>query len=324
MKLRDTKGRRLRFAPPQPDGSKVVPQERDDLVFELINRFGPLPSLYLYQLTRHLPKARDVIRFQNRLTTLYHGMRTMGQHVTFLTKPKWQQDAVQANYQPIIYDLTEHSKARLLTRGILVTPRESEHPLHRFMGACVMASLYLYVQSRLLEYHDLYKILCHPNCPTNIRQLDNPLAIPREPDKDEKLYDQKGKKIQHALIPDHFFAIQGDTMRPLFCAVEIDRGTETTQDTSRTSLGRKFKHYDRALDTEAFQKHFGIPYAPKILIVTNSKYRRDNLVRYYNSKHPTQYLFSYTEGNDFSYGWRIPSLLYFTWKDGNGKDAVLV
>jgi hypothetical protein len=250
----------------------------------------------------------------------------MGQHVAFLAKPNWQRDSELAHWQHLIYDLTDHARTALRRKSTLVIERESEHPLHRFMGACVTASLKVYIESRLLEYHDLYQILCHEKCPQTTRELVNPLAIPRESDKDEKLYNRDGKKIEHAIIPDHLFAVQGDSTRVTFYVIEIDRGTETTKDTSRTSLGRKFKHYDTALDKRSFEKHFGFPGIIKVLIVTNSKHRRDNLARYYkkHGKHPDDLLFSYTQGHDFDYGWRIPPLLYFEWVDGNANPVSLI
>lgn len=203
------------------------------------------------------------------------------------------------------------------------------------MGACVTASLKIYIESRLLQYKDLYAVLCHERCPQATRELENPLAVPREPDKDEKLYDKKGHKIRHTLIPDHLFVIQGDTMLPTFCAVEIDRGTETTKDTARTSLGRKFAHYDNAFTTRAFENHFGFPEirdkhrVPKniyLLIITNSRHRRDNLARHYKQHHqyPDRVLFSYTEGYDFDFGWEIPPLLHFEWVNGKGEPVQLV
>src|SRR5689334_13415445 len=131
MKLLDTftyKGeshpRRIRFAPPQPRGKGVVLNPRDYLIFELINRHGPLPSNYLYELTRHLPDAKDKSRFQKRLTKLYN----MG----YLCRPDWQQSQLWAHYAPLIYDLAPAAQVALDEMGVRLIKRTDYH-LHRFM-----------------------------------------------------------------------------------------------------------------------------------------------------------------------------------------------
>ena len=62
----DTRSRRLRSAPPPPEGRGIVLSDRDYLMFEAINRHGPLPSTYLYELTRHLPNTRHCQSFHHR------------------------------------------------------------------------------------------------------------------------------------------------------------------------------------------------------------------------------------------------------------------
>ena len=48
----DALNRRLRFAPPNPQVSRLVLTDLDYLVFEAINRHGPLPTHYLFEFVR--------------------------------------------------------------------------------------------------------------------------------------------------------------------------------------------------------------------------------------------------------------------------------
>jgi hypothetical protein len=310
----DALERRLRFAPPQPAGCGIVLTERDHLIFETLNRHGPLPSTYLFELTRHLPKSRHPKGFLRRLTKLYNGYcadwRSHPDHicqpVAYLARPDWQGDEKD---RPVIYALNPLSEAVLLSRGIPVI-RRNDHFIHRFMTACVGASLKLYLESRRCEYHDRFKILAHPRCPADTRTQDNPLIIPAG---------------GGYLVPDDFFAVQGE--RLWFYAVEIDRKTETIDDTpvAKTSYGRKLKTYIEAIKTRAFSRHFGIPNNVKVLTVTSNERHMHGMIRYYRSLgEPAladRFLFSHADG--FGAAWRVPPLLYFTWRDANGSQVAL-
>src|SRR5437016_4544583 len=88
MKLRDSRNRRTRCAPPQPKTGRIELTPRVELIFELLNRHGALPSTYLYELTRHL--GRNKVKFLQLLTKLYNGVNTRGEHVNYLAKPAFQ------------------------------------------------------------------------------------------------------------------------------------------------------------------------------------------------------------------------------------------
>lgn len=324
----DTLNRRLRFALPQPSGKNIVLSERDHLIFEIINRHGPLPSTYLFDLTRHLAKGKDHKRFQARLTKLYNGYCTNwrthtyelidGEYtlnpkhscdiVSYLSRPDWQQATGTANYQPIIYDLNPLSQAVLEERGVRIINRADYH-LHRFMGACAGASLKLYLESQRFAYSDLHEILNHPKCPPDTRKLDSPLAIP-----------VNGK----ALIPDDLFAIEKD--KPSFYAVEIDRKTESiTSDVAKTSIARKMEHYIEALKGRAFYHHFGIPDGRVfILIITTNPTHMKNMQAYARTldiAFAKRLFFSWTPG--FGKNWSVPGLIYLKWEDVEGEPVQL-
>lgn len=282
----------------QPDKKEVLLQERDYLIFELLNRHGPLPSHYLYQLTRHVKEGKEITAFLERVRTLYHGAG----ETFYLSRPAWQGDNPA---RKIIYDLTPASRAILRERNIPVIRRRGESPLynvHDFMGACCMASLQVFIEAQRQEYTDLTAMLAHKNCPPDAE----PLSI---------IVDDK------ALEPDAVFGV-----RPTFYAVEIDRSSETIEDTpaAHTSYGRKLKKYISAFETKAFEKHYGIPRPPKVITITTNKAHMRNMQRYAKSmKAPDRFIFTYVEG--FGPNWRIPKdLLYFQFEDIGGKPVLLV
>ena len=48
----DALNRRLRYAAPQPGALRMIPTDADYLLFQAIDRHGPLPTHYLHELTR--------------------------------------------------------------------------------------------------------------------------------------------------------------------------------------------------------------------------------------------------------------------------------
>lgn len=283
----------------QPDKKELILQERDYALFELLNRHGPLPSHYLYQLTRHLKEGKELTSFLERVRTLYHGAGD----TFYLSRPTWQGDNPA---RKIIYELAPAAISVLKERDIPIIHRHGGHandgPIHDFMGACCMASLQVFIEAQRHEYRDLTAILRHKNCPPDA----DPLSIP----VDDK-----------ALEPDAFFAVKPD-----FYAVEWDRNKETIQDTpaAHTSYGRKLKKYIRAFETEAFEKHYGIHRPPKVITITTNRAHMRNMQRYARSiKAPDRFIFSCVEG--FGPNWRIPKdLLYFNFEDIGGNPVSLV
>lgn len=83
----DALNRRLRFAKPNPVVARLQLTERDFLLFAAINRHGPLPSHYLFELTRH--QARSFKHLQYRLTELYNGDQA-GRGLPLISAGLWQ------------------------------------------------------------------------------------------------------------------------------------------------------------------------------------------------------------------------------------------
>jgi hypothetical protein len=305
--LTDTLGRRKKHGPAQPTERSIKLNERDHLIFELLNRHGPLPSTYIFEMTRHLGRQRT--HLIERLTHLRHGyIAPTGEHITYLSKPAWQGTDKSRHF---IYDLTDYSEAVLDDLGTRVIRRKREHPLHRFMGATVSASLAIYINAQRREFHDRNRILAHESTPEKTRDIHYPFTV---------------NTTSGAIEPDDFFAVQepSSTKAPNFYAVEYDRHTETMEDSkAHTSYGRKLKHYIEALNEQAFQKHLGIPNKLKVLTITNNERHKKNMQKYAASINAgPRFLFAHVEGFS-SYGWNIPPLMLVRFETADGTPVEL-
>ena len=324
----DARHRRLRAAPPQPDGRGIVLSDRDYLIFEAINRHGPLPSTYLYELTRHLPRTRHYQTFQHRLTKLYNGYcANYRSHfyvagdagtvlnpnhtcdaVAYLARPKQQWAAFDAKYQPLIYDLTPLSLAVLADRVITAHPRTDPF-LHRLMGACVGASIALSARRTGMVYADQERLFTHPKCPPETKAAPNPLALPIP---------------TGTLVPDDLFALQRD--KPRFYAVEIDRRTESiNSDTARTAYGRKVQGYLHVLRNGTYRKHWGIPNLTVLTVTTNRLHLR-HMIDYCASLGAPDLAahFLFRSVPCFGANWKVPAIMDFfdePWTGADGREC---
>lgn len=310
----DARHRRLRTAPPQPDGRGIVLSERDYLIFEAINRHGPLPATYLYELTRHLPNTKHYQTFQNRLTKLYNGYcanhrthryiandagrsvldpKHTCSPVSYLSRPEQQWAAADAKYQPIIHDLAPQAAVVLAERGVPLRTR-SDPFLHRLMSACVGASFELGARRSGLVYADQARLFSHPKCPPETRADPNPLALPVP---------------GGTLIPDNLFGIQRD--RPRFFAVEIDRKTESiNSEVAKSAYGRKLRGYLHVLRSETYRRRWGIPNL-SVLTVTTNQMHLQHMREFYNALDASDLAeyFLFTSVSGFGSNWKVPPLM---------------
>lgn len=300
---------RNRFGPPVPY-TRLGLQDRDYLLFELLNRHGPLPTNYLYELTRHVFSAE--VKLRDRLAKLRNGFLTpAGEHVTYLSLPTWQG---KNNYRRLIYDLTTFGVTALERKGIKAIKRRPEHGIHRFMGATVSASISVYVSQALRKvFVDQDKILGHPKTPAARLTEDYPFSIPL------------GKT---RIDPDDFFAVQDPLTNKAasFYAVEYDRSKETiADDKARNSVGGKMVKYEEAILGDAFEKHLGIPNRNvKVLIITNNKRHKLNMQRWCKEhiKQHNRFFFSSVEGFHTDY-WEIPELMLVRFENADGEKVEL-
>jgi len=301
---------RKRYGAPVPR-ERLDLQERDYLILELLNRHGPLPTNYLFALTRHLGAHETHLR--DRLAMLRHGFVTPdGEHVTYLYLPAWQG---KNNYRKLIYDVTPHGLTALERKNIRPIKRRSEHALHRFMGSTVSASVATYIQqARRLDFFDQNDILAHPKIHDERRIEDYPFSIPL------------GKS---RIDPDDFFAIQDplDMRKDLTVyAVEYDRNKETlADDKARNSVGGKMVKYDEAIATDAFEKHLGIRNRTvHVLFITNNERHKLNMQKWCkaNVKHHNRFRFASVKGFHTDY-WEIPGLMLVKVEDCEGTTVEL-
>jgi Replication-relaxation len=285
----DALGRRLRFAPPQPKPGFIKITERDVLAFEAINRHGPLPVHYLYEFTRKAGK--NLACLKKKLTKLNHGTTN---DAPYLFRPDQQWASLDGKFQPNIYDLTPRALAVLAERGTRLANRADPF-LHRFMGACVNASIQLAAEKKGYTYADLARLLAHEKCPEAARRSPNPLAMPAT-----------GKYV----IPDAIFGVQKD--KPFFYAVEIDRRTESiASDTAKTAYGRKLHGYLDILENKTYRAHLGIPNL-KILTVTTNPLHLQHMLNFYRTLNAPIYAqhFLFKAIPNFGANWRVPPVMY--------------
>lgn len=259
---KDALNRRSRFAGRQPTGKKIILSERDFRYFEVLERHGPLPSTYLYALSRDL--ARNHKGHQLRLTELYNEDNTP--HRSFyLNRPEQQYASMNARYQPMAYELTEQGAQALRHHGL---PRQMwEMPngpyLHRFMTACITASIELACHELGFKYLSQADIFAHRKCPPELAEAEHPLGLPC------------GDGI---IIPDQLFGIDyGGKFR--FFALEADRKTETIVSIKSIakSFAAKLKRYRYVLEHQTFREVWGIP-TLTVMVVTVSDAHMRNMI----------------------------------------------
>src|SRR5665213_344731 len=298
--MTDVLGRRLRFGPPQPTEGFIRIVERDCLLFEAINRHGPLPVHYLYELSKR--EGKNLAWLKRKITKLTHGTTS---DEPYLFRPEQQWASIDGKFQPNIYDLTPRALAVLAERGVRLTQRTDPF-LHRFMGSCAAASIQLAAERRGLKFGDTAAIIGHLKCPETTKTAVNPLAIPAG---------------DRRVIPDNLFVIQGD--KPAFYAVEIDRKTESiTSDTAKTAYGRKLLGYIDILESKTCRAHFGTPDF-SILTITTNPLHMQHMLDYYHSlnapKYAKHFLFKWVK--NFGPSWKVPPIMYDLFNDWIGADG---
>lgn len=285
----DTLNRRLRFAPPDPQVNRLMLTNPDILMFEAINRHGPLPSHYLYEFTKHL--RRDKSHLLNRLTEFYNG-DAGGQ---FLTRPPQQFAGFEARYQHMVYGLAPRAEAFVERH-----PSRRDPFLHQLMTACVGASFELTAKEKGLRYISRDKILARPKC-GDAKDAPNPMALPLP-----------GIGKNASLIPDDLFGLEGQDEQGAwyrFFAVEIDRNTESIErrNLEQTAFGRKVANYVTVLQNRLFNSWWGIPNLTVLTVTTNATHAINILDHIKKNAPPKQAeRFLIQTETDFAANWRVP------------------
>jgi hypothetical protein len=289
---RDALNRRSRFAPPQPVGKTIELEDTDYLIFQAIDRHGPLPAPILFEYVRH--KHRSYGAFQHRLTKLYNGSK----HVpSLLSRPPQQFAGYEARYQPIFYDLLPVARTLLGSRATQFSPPRTDAFLHRAMTACVTASIEIACRNLSIRYIPREEVLAHANCPDATRFAADPLAIP---------VNVEGMK---AITPDDIFGFQYPNGKYRFFALEVDRKTESIErkNPGQNTFGKKVKGYFDILDRKIFGPHFGLPNLTVLTVTTNEQHALNIaafIVRQDEPRLVGKFLFK-VDGH-FTANWRVP------------------
>ncbi|MFI4973122.1 MAG: replication-relaxation family protein [Caulobacterales bacterium] len=289
----DALSRRLRFAPPKPVVRRLVLTEPDYVLFEAIDRHGPLPTHYLYEFTKHV--RRDYTHLQNRLTEFYNGSSER----PYLVRPPQQFAGYEARYQHIVYDLAPRAKHALAERGTLArhSPRRSDPFLHRLMSACVAASIDRSAARKGLRYISREEILTHPRCPETTRTASNPLAIPL------------GRHGARNMVPDDLFGLEYAGAGFRFFAVEIDRNTESIErkNFDQIAFAKKIVGYLDILRNQTYRAWWGVPNLHVLTVTTNATHAH-NILDYIRRQNEPQYAgrFGFACEPSFGANWRVP------------------
>ena len=309
----DTLARRLRFSRPNPKVRRLVLTDADYLIFEAIDRHGPLPTGYLYEFTKHL--RQDFSHLQNRLTEFYNGDVTGGKTGGWLTRPPQQFANFEARYQHLVYGLTPRARMALAERGTCsrFALRGGGPFVHQLMAACVGASLELKATEAGIRYISREEILAHPNC-VAAKDAPMPLAIP--------------VGGAGTLIPDDLFGLHYPGHGYRFFAVEVDRCTESIE-RSRNAKGTfsaKIAAYQEVLSAQRYREWWGIPNLT-VLTVTTSQGHAANLVEYVRRSGQYGDRFAFTVEPLFGANWRVPKqvlahLLDQPWMTAHGTKDI--
>lgn len=284
----DALGRRKRNAKPKSTGKRVHLVPADVLAFQLIDDHGLLPLNYIYDGTKHI--RRNKYNTQKRFGDFYNEKLT--QHGgTYVSRPSAQWDSILAREQPVTYMLTDHGRDVIKEHGSRLHHTRTDPFPHRFMNACVTASIRLACTDGVRFVH-LKEVLSHPKCPPKTSQSKNPLAMPLR---------------QGRIVPDDLTGLCKDNKFTFF-AWEQDRSTETMK-----TLREKFEGYLYVLQNETYKAHFGIPNM-YVVVMTTSKFRMRGIIN--QLKEATEHAphfrkhFLFKQNKSFKQQWTVPPVMY--------------
>ena len=291
----DALNRRSRFSGRQATGKRVVLQTRDYQCFAALERHGPLPSTYLYAFSKEA--ARNFKGFQQRLTDLYNEDNTPHQ-AAYLDRPEQQYASINARYQPMSYELTDDAEEALRDHGIAEQCFEPTNGpyLHRFMSACLTASIELSVKAAGFRYISQGEIFTHAKCPKDVLKRDHPLALPCR---------------DGVIIPDQIFGIDyGSKYR--FFALEADRKTErvVSQKASAKAYAKKLESYRDVLREQSYRDVWGIPSLSIMTVTTSEPHMHTMMKALEDLAEPREAArFLFKTQSQFGKYWTVPPLL---------------
>lgn len=307
----DQLSRRSRFAEPQPTGKRIVLTPRDIAIFDALDRYGMLPTTYLFELTKH---AGGYFKFfQKRLTELYNGYCPHPDHhaqiidghrckpESFIGRDRRQYDGYHAHYQHAVYHLSENGKRALPSgMGARFPFKRSASFVHDLMASCITASFELSTPGFIFR-DGLLK-----NAPATTLASKTPFLI-------------------DGVQPDDLFAVELEGGGYRFLALEADRATErvNTKQDVKQSIERKIERYCRVLDLKLHECLLGIPKLTVLFATTNAIHMQTMLAHVRERVEPRfQSRFLFKTFPTFGEGWRVPAELLPVcepWKSVKGE-----
>ena len=204
---------------------------------------GPLSSAMLHNLVSPAVRRKETTE----------RLKIMRRKPNCLVEvPKQSREAHNANYQPLMYKITNTGVQVLLLKGRI--PEEVAHLHfilrqnyrtfhHDALAAYITASIELGGNEEGIKFFGWDYIFTHPKTPQTTKQSDNPLRIPYKIDGNDKF-----------LVPDALFAIETKDGKTCF-ALEADMHNEPIDphELNRSSYGNKLTGYLAILEDAAVE-----------------------------------------------------------------------
>jgi len=195
---------------------------------------------------------------------------------SFISVPRMQRNAENANYSHLVYELTpkgaqalvEHSRISYAEYLLWTKVREQyriHHYDHSLTTGYVTASIALGCRDRGLAFLSWLDLLNREKCPQDTRDAINPFGIPY------------GTDTTRYLTPDAIFGIEYGN-GACFFAVETDMGTEQQSERKGggTSITQKVKAYREIIHRQTFKEYLGLP-SLQVIFATTSVIRLHNI-----------------------------------------------
>lgn len=301
-RLRDTLGRRRRYAGRQPSGKFVKHTPRDLVIFEKLQRHGILPSHYLFEFTKHL--GRDRNDFQHRLKHLYNEDRT-SHGGPYLDRPARQQFTPDAGWQHLSYILDKAGYRALEAAGkrnLYAKQADQGWYPHQQMTGAITASLELATIKHGLRYGDQEEIFRHRLCPESTRLSSMPLSLTIA-EREVQTKTGVSRRGPETIISDQLFRITyPDNIK--FFVLEADRASEDFE-----TIRGKLRRWIEVLRLGIHRKHWGTP-SLIVLMVTTSDYRMKRIMSMLDAMTTNTEPFLFTCKPVFGDAWHVPAVMY--------------
>jgi hypothetical protein len=293
--------RRLQWDERNPTQKWIRLTEADYLTFEYLATYGQLPSVYIYEATKHL--SRDYTHRSNRLTLLYHGSLNDGY---YLERDFEQFNQFRAHARHIV-SRNAPSAERLLRelgRGPRFKMPVSSSYKHNLMHSCVLFSLFMTAPQKGLTFVSREGVLSHPAAAKAAASV-HPMAVAL-PGRDDR-----GQP--RMLFPDDLFALQREDGKRRIFILEIDRYTESVRrrKPGYNTWEKKVANYDLMFEKDLQKKWWGFEKAT-VLVVTTERTRAIDLQEWVNAHSRFADRYRFAVEPLFGKRWQVPSELLNT------------